>query len=249
MTSDYNVDLKVQLDPVTTTRPPTTHSSPITIEKDGQLAWLHVPDAAAQNPLPLLVVLHGAGKDRMWSLKEGTMSVDAWAERARAHDILVLYPAARGSTWDYISSKRQSRRDFDFLAHAINSVRRSHCVDDRRIALLGISDGGSMALSLVSHNPSVFQAAISISAGFCAAPPRVTSSVPRPPKMFMKHGAADSMFSLHRVGFPLRDTMLRLGYDVVHRVGEGEGGMFGPAGHVPPGWHEEFVLSWLALPA
>jgi hypothetical protein len=89
---------------------------------------------------------------------------------------------------------------------------------------------------------------MSISAGFCAAPPRVTGSA-RPPKLFLKHGAADSMFPLDRVGLPLREQLVGLGYDVEHRVGRGEGGMFGPAGHVPPGWHEEFLTAWLAMPA
>merc|ERR1719408_193528 len=220
-------------------------SSPVVIERDGQKAWLHVPEHSSGR-IPLLVVLHGAGKDSMWTLKEGTMSVDAWAARARSHGIAVLYPAARGSTWDFISSGRKAHADVEFIAYAINSARRTVAIDDRRIALLGLSDGGSMALSLACHNPTVFQAAIAISAGFCAAPPRVSHTAPRPPKLFLRHGAADAMFPLERVGLPLRDSLMGLGYDVEHHIGQGEGGMFGPAGHVPPGWHEEFLPAWLA---
>ena len=91
-----------------------------------------------------------------------------------------------------------------------------------------------MALSLAAHNPSVFQAAMSISAGFCVEPPRANKSHASLPKMFMKHGALDDMFPLKRIGIPLRDQLLGLGYDVEHRVGQGEDGMFGPAGHVRP---------------
>lgn len=241
--ANLQVQLEQPIDSPKVSKPP-----PKVIERDGQRAWLHVPEKSS-GPLPLLVLLHGAGKDSMWSFKEGTMSVDDWAARASRHGIAVLYPSARGSTWDYISSGRKSRGDVDFISFAINTARRACAIDDRRIALLGISDGGSMALSLASHNPDVFQAAMSISAGFCAAPPRVTSSAPRrPPKMFIKHGAADAMFPLERVGLPLRDQLVGLGYDVEHRVGRGEGGMFGPAGHVPPGWHEEFLPAWLAMP-
>jgi len=216
----------------------------IHIERDGQSAWLHIPRTQSGAPLPLLTVLHGAGKDSMWTLKEGTMSVDDWAARADAHGVAILYPAARGSTWDYISSRRKHNKDIEFIQHAINTVRRMVPIDDQRIALLGLSDGGSLALSLASHNPSVFQAAMSISAGFCAEPPR---AVAPSPKMFIKHGSADDMFPLARVGIPLRDQLVGLGYDVEHRVGRGEGGMFGPAGHVPPGWHEEFLPAWLAM--
>ena len=45
-------------------------SSPLVIAGKGQSAWLHMPDGAATGPLPLLVVLHGAGKNRMWDLRE-----------------------------------------------------------------------------------------------------------------------------------------------------------------------------------
>lgn len=244
--------LKVALDDAPAAIPAGAAETSRVIEDGaGHKAWLFAPGdasaagAAGAGPLPLLVVMHGAGKDKMWSLEE---SVGAWAERAQAHGILVLYPAARGSTWDYISSGRRERRDFDFVERAVNTVRKTYRVDDGRIALLGLSDGGSMALSLASHNPGVFQAAMSVSAGFCASPPRISAASPAP-KLFIKHGAADSMFPLRRVGLPLRDKLIELGYDVEHRVGEGEGGMFGPAGHVPPGWQEEFLPSWLALPA
>merc|ERR1719231_144173 len=88
-----------------------------------------------------------------------------------------------------------------------------------------------MALSLASHNQGVFQAAMSISAGFCANPPRAGLHAP---KIFIKHCASDEMFPLKRVGIPLRDQLVSLGYDIEHRVGQGAGGMFGPAGHVPP---------------
>ena len=241
----FTMTLEPRAPPSGTHQPSSGAVSPLVIEKGRQTAWLHVPQSpAAPGPLPLLVVLHGAGKDTMWTLKEGSMSVDAWAERANKYGIAVLYPASRGSTWDYISSRGQTRADFDFLQHAINTVRRTISIDDRRIGLVGLSDGGSMALSLACHNQGVFQAAMSISAGFCANPPRAGLQAP---KMFVKHGASDDMFPLKRVGLALRDQLASRGYKVEHRIGQGAGGMFGPAGHVPPGWHEEFLPAWLAM--
>ena len=207
----------------------------IIAEIGGQQAWVHAPEKATNSTaLPLLIVLHGAGKNTMWNLKQ---AVEAWAPIARAHNMLVLYPEAQGSTWDFISSRRTKRGNVDFVQLAINRVRQSFSVDDRRIAVIGISDGGSMALSLATHNQSLFQAAISISAGFCFDPPRCLANGP---KLFMKHGGADRMFAVERVAVPLRDQMVHAGFTVEHRIGANEG-------HVPKGWQEEFVPLWLGM--
>ena len=96
-----------------------------------------------------------------------------------------------------------------------------------------------MALSLAAANPAVFQAAISVSAGFCVEPPRVSAAAAAP-KIFMIHGSHDGMFPLERVGLPLRKRMVDLGYDVEHRIARGQG-------HVPAGWRSEFLPAWLAM--
>ena len=210
--------------------------SALVMERSRQTAWLHLPSDTS-GPLPLIVVLHGAGKDKFWSLKD---AVDGWAERARTHKLLVLYPEAKGSTWDFISSRQTKRGDVDFIECCIDAVRRAYSVD--RLAIIGLSDGGSMALCLALHNPGVFQAAISVSAGFCVSPPaglHDAASLKRT-KLFMKHGSDDKMFPLERVGLPLRNNLKRAGYDVEHRVGDGQG-------HVPQGWQEEFLPAWLAM--
>merc|ERR1711998_824639 len=114
---------------------------------------------------------------------------------------LIMYPEAKGSTWDFISSRQRSRKDLDFIQSCISRVRREYRVDERRIAVMGLSDGGSLALSLAAHNPSVFEAAISVSAGFCVSPPAASATSP---KLFMMHGSVDHMFALERVGVPLK---------------------------------------------
>ena len=239
MTSLVRLQLAPPTAPARLTLAHESGSSALRLERGNHRAWLHVPSSARDQdtaePLPLLVVLHGAGKNRFWDLKE---SVDSWAARAEAHGMAVLFPEALQHTWDFIHSKRTQRRDFDFLEECLSELRRRFSIDERRIALLGISDGGSVALTLATHNPKLFQAALSVSAGFCSSPPSATKSGP---KLFMLHGSHDSMFQLSRIGLPLRDKMKQLGYDVEHRVGEGHG-------HVPPGWQEEFLPAWLAMP-
>ena len=150
----------------------------MSLERNGQNAWIHVPESLMQSRgsdnvvegttsqerlYPLLVVLHGAGKgSTMWNLQE---QVAMFADIANQFDMVVLYPEARGSTWDYIRSSKGE--DTEFLEHAINTTRQTFPIDDARIAVKGISDGGSMALCLATYNPTIFQAVLSVSAGFC----------------------------------------------------------------------------------
>jgi len=209
-------------------------SSALMMVKDGQRCWVHVPPDAKCKPLPLLIVLHGAGKNKYWNLEQQAASL---SELASHHKIIVVYPEARGSTWDYISSKKSSRADFDFIQIALGNLLQAYSVD--RIGVMGLSDGGSMALSLAAANPAVFQAAISVSAGFCVEPPRVSAAAAAP-KLFMIHGSHDRMFPLERVGLPLRNRLVDLGYDVEHHIAHGQG-------HVPEGWRSEFLPAWLAM--
>mmetsp|Transcript_23681 Transcript_23681/g.28562 ORF Transcript_23681/g.28562 Transcript_23681/m.28562 type:complete len:307 (-) Transcript_23681:113-1033(-) len=213
---------------------PTT-SSLVLQQPEGHVAYIHTPDKVTSN-VPVLVVLHGAGKGKFWNVKQ---SVASWGSIARSYNMIVIYPVARGSTWDYIASKRTQRRDIDFIQFSLNTVRGAFPVDDRRIAVCGLSDGGSMALSLTVHNPNLFQAGMSISAGFCAPPPSVDGRR-RSPKIFIQHGSADRMFPLERVGIPLQSKLKRSGYDVEFRVAKGQG-------HVPTGWQQEFLPAWLEM--
>ena len=227
------LDLQANGATVELIRNPTT--SALMIVKNGQRCWVHVPpDAASAGPLPCLLVMHGAGKGRFWNLEEQAAS---FAEQAREHKVIVVYPETRGGTWDYISTRRAARADFDFVQMCLRTVRKAYRVD--RTAVMGISDGGSMALSLAVHNPGIFEAAISVSAGF-AEPPRTSAGAS--PKLFMVHGSHDPMFPLERVGEPLREKLVKLGYRVEHRVAQGQG-------HAPDGWRGMFLPEWLRMGA
>ena len=151
----------------------------------------------------------------------------------------MLWPEALDHTWDFISTRGGARADIDFLGHSINAVRRKFPVDDNRIGIAGISDGGSMALSLATQNPAVFQAAMSSSAGFCVPPPPPPADGSAP-RLFLQHGDQDAMFPLQQVGVRNKEELSRAGYDVVFEVAEGQG-------HVPEGWGETFLSAWLAM--
>lgn len=249
---------------VSSLRPsPTTKS--LVLERNNHLA--HVISPSEVNfPVPLLLVLHesknsfpppavnkelgehvptAGGDDKLWQkkteakrLQDIDYQVLNWVRLSQMHDIVVVYPVARDDTWDYVTSG--TREDILFIQEAFNAARRTFPVDDKRIATFGISDGGSLALSLAAHNPDIFQAAISASAGFCASFPLVPPHLGRTPKMFVKHGSEDETHPLRAVGFRVRDLLLRGGFEVDFRVGQGEG-------HLLQDIHDEFIPLWLAM--
>ena len=94
----------------------------------------------------------------------------------RSHEV----PESLGPTWDYLLLCQ--RRDLDFLAFAMSETRRRVAVDDRRMAVMGMSDGASLALSLALRNPAIFRTALLQAAGFYHEPkkealkPKVGSS-------------------------------------------------------------------------
>ena len=203
----------------------------------GHTAWIHAPKLASKSggtPLPLIMVMHGAGKNRGWDLDS---RVRSWAELCEKHNVIVLYPEALDHTWDFITTRGSSRADIDFIQEAITSVCQHFSVDNKRIGVVGISDGGSMCLSLATQNPTVFQAAMSSSAGFCVPPPPAAGASPM---LYVQHGSEDSMFPIEHVGMRVRDELKEAGYSVHFKVAEGQG-------HVPDGWGEEFIPAWLAL--
>ena len=220
----------------------------ITLTRGERVAHILAPPGSAGNEgeaivrQPLLLVLHAAGKGMLWQVED---EVCDWAQRSAAQDFVCLYPEACDHTWDWAS-----RKDVEFIESCLRSVQSdfltSHFrLEPSQIAAMGLSDGGSMALSLAAHNPAVFQAVLTAGAGFCLSPPAVgaadeaedSQSPATGLQVVMLHGSEDEVFSIDSVGRPLRDALDDLGYSVDFRERDGEG-------HVPGGWVDQLLDAW-----
>ena len=180
-------------------------------DRDGLLRIPRV--IAADRPVPLLVMLHGAHGS-------AARAMSIVADAAEAHGVVVLAPDSRGGTWDVI--REDYGEDVAFLDRAIKEVFRTCRIDPGRIALAGFSDGASYALSLGLLNGALFSHIIAFSPGF-ALPAQSENA----PSIFISHGREDPVLPIERCGRRIAVRLRALGYAVNYR--EFSGGHIVPA--------------------
>jgi predicted esterase len=189
-------------------------------------ATLQVPANVSSAPLPLLVLLHGAGGNGAGILRR----LGAAAGEA---GVAVLAPDSRGSTWDAI--RGSFGPDVAFINRALERVFETVSVDPARIAAGGFSDGATYALSLGLINGDLFRRVAAFSPGF------IIEGAPHGKAMFfISHGTADEILPIDRCSRVIVPDLQKRGYDVTFRQFDG--------GHaIPPDIARE-GLQWVARP-
>ena len=194
---------------------PTPATHPLGVVR-GRDALLHVPAGAdPAKPMPLIVMLHGAGGD-------AGSSIPLLVQQAEMHDALILAPESRERTWDIIAG-RDFGPDIRYLEQALEKVFGWFEVS--RVAVAGFSDGASYALSLGLSNGDLFSDVLAFSPGFAAPDPILGK-----PKVFISHGDKDRVLPVDKCGRAIAARLKRLGYDVDYR--EFDGGHVVPRGAV-----------------
>jgi predicted esterase len=190
----------------------------------GRDAILQLPAKTTSEPLPLFVMLHGAGGSG-----EGVLRRVATA--AEEAGIAVLAPDSRDSTWDAI--RDGFGPDVAFIDRALARVFDTVSVDPARIAVGGFSDGASYALSLGLVNGDLFRRVVAFSPGFIVAGPPQGK-----PQFFISHGTADEILPIDRCSRVIVPQLQRRGYDVTFKEFDG--------GHqVPPDIARD-AMRWVA---
>ncbi|WP_208613875.1 alpha/beta hydrolase [Arthrobacter sedimenti] len=167
-----------------------------------------VPESlATDEPVPLLVALHGAGGDA-----QGGLSV----LRAAAEElgIVILAPASRAATWDAIRGGYGP--DTEVINRALEEVFSFVTVDPDRIGVAGFSDGASYALGLGLANGDLFSKVVAFSPGFVPAGPQNGQ-----PAIFISHGTEDAVLPIDATSRRVVPTLKRRGYEVVYREFDG----------------------------
>lgn len=191
-------------------------------------ALLHVPAAyAPQRPLPLVVMLHGAGGSAQQTI--GPMQL-----LADAAPFLLLVPSSQGRTWDVIEGGYGP--DVAALDAALEQTFERYAVDPEHLALAGFSDGASYALSLGLMNGDLFTHLLAFSPGFMA--PAAQQGAPQ---IFIAHGTRDAVLPIDRCSRRIVPQLRAAGYAVRYDEFDGP--------HTVPPAIARDALAWFAAPA
>src|ERR1700712_1266699 len=165
---------------------------------------MFVPDRLPAGPVPLVVLLHGATSNPADVLP-------IMEEQAQRKGFLVLAPKSIDYTWDVIVGGAFGP-DVAALDSALSEVFSQFDVDPERVAVAGISDGASYALSLGLANGDLFTHILAFSPGYFAPGHREGH-----PRIFISHGREDAVLPIEKTSWRVVSLLKRTGYQVDFR--------------------------------
>jgi len=165
--------------------------------------FLQMPAVVPANPLPLLVLFHGASSS-------GDRQLGRFGQIPSDAGVAVLAIDSRYQTWDGVLGAFGP--DVKFIDRALEKVFALVAVDPARLTIGGFSDGASYGLSLGLINGDLFPRIAAFSTGF------IVPGEPRgKPRVFMSHGTSDDILPIDQCGRAVAADLRRRGYDVTFR--------------------------------
>jgi poly(3-hydroxybutyrate) depolymerase len=164
--------------------------------------YLFVPDSAKEKPAPLIVTLHGSGRD-------GRILVEHWQDNARKEGIIL-------AGLDALSREGWSpTADGPHVMHAlVEELKSKHPIDPRRTYLFGHSAGAIQGL-VMGVLESEYFAAVAVHAGvFMQHYATFARDAPRKLPMAIWVGTDDRFFPVASVR-NTRDGLVELGYPIL----------------------------------
>ncbi len=212
------------------TRPTTSalaglHPLGLDEQRDG---FVYVPKTyRADQPAPLVLILHGAGGDA-----EGALKI--LRHLANPFGTILLAVDSRQQTWDIIRGGYGP--DIAFIERALAQTFSHYAIDPNEVAIAGFSDGASYALSVGITNGDLFNHIIAFSPGFMA-PARQSGT----PRLFISHGKWDTVLPIERCSRPIVQQLRQADYDVQYLEFNGL--------HTVPSAIAQRAMKWFTQPA
>ncbi len=181
---------------------PTVQKLKLGSGRDTHTYYLFVPEKAEPGPAPMLLLLHGSGRN-------GMSLIDPWMRLAKSEGIVLVAPdASNPQAW------RFPEEGPDFFHDLIETVTATHTnVDRRRVYVFGHSAGAIQGLDLGVLEPDYF-AAVAVHAGVVS--PEVVPQLDRPVRripLAIWIGTKDQFFPLDAVRRS-RDILTQHGFAV-----------------------------------
>jgi phospholipase/carboxylesterase len=192
---------------------------------------LYVPEYYdGGEPWPLVVALHGGsghGRSFLWT----------WLKDARSRGVLLAAPTSRDRTWSLMGPDADSSS----LDAIVEHVCQHWQVDERRVLLTGMSDGGTFSYLSGLRSDAPFTHLAPISASFH---PLIIEGVDADRlaglPVYLVHGALDWMFPVD-VARTARDALTAAGASVTYREVD-------DLSHTYPREENDRILDWLTGP-
>jgi predicted esterase len=174
------------------------------IDRDSRTYYMFVPDTVGSEPVPLVITLHGSGRD-------GRPLVDLFRGVAAKERFIVVGPdAADRRGWQV---PVDGPALFYFLVEA---VKAKHPIDGRRVYLFGHSAGASFALTIGLMESEYFAGAVAHAVALQRESREQLLGAPRKLPIAMFHGTRDTVIPIGTAR-EARDTLLGAGFQVVFR--------------------------------
>ena len=181
-------------------------SSVMTEVSDGTYSALaYAPLAPRDNPPPLLVVLHGAGKNELpvWNLADPagehaglppSLIAAGRAPAELADNFAVIAPYSRGKPSFYDEPRRNLLSFVDWATSDAGRLAGCPAVDPTRVFLLGFSDGATVGVELLTTGR--FRGGIMAAYGFTGTLPPLAAERLRNVPLWVFHSADDVIFDV-----------------------------------------------------
>ena len=171
------------------------------ISDDGRDGTLYVPrNYEDGKPAPLVIMLHGLG---------GIATRFAFP-LAEEFGVVVISPESREITWGQAAPGFDD--DVKYIGAAFRKVTALLDIDSKRIALGGVSDGATYALSMGLAYGDTFNHLMIFAAGI-PAPVRKRGK----PKIFVGHGTEDHQMPIDDTARSWGPKLKAEGYDIIIR--------------------------------
>ncbi|MCI0703271.1 MAG: dienelactone hydrolase family protein [Planctomycetia bacterium] len=192
-------------------KPPGTHGTfadeKLEVGKQKRVYRLVVPKSVdLEKPAPLVFAFHGMGIDSKDLMPKYTKLDDLAADKK----FILVYPEAEGRAWGLLPDKVKA--DLAFFDELLATLKKKYHIDENRIYVLGMSNGGYFA-HLVGKERSKIVAAVASHSGPLGLQTLLGIKADRKFPVMIVHGDKDKLLPVEWAR-ENRDKYKKEGHDV-----------------------------------